>query len=60
MTPEQKIAAMTKAINEAIKVLGNKFGSSDRDTTRCIQTLRDALKDGPAPATAAPQTAPPA
>ncbi len=49
MTPEEQIAKMTKAINEAIKVLGDRFGSTEKDTERAIQTLKISLKkDAPA------------
>jgi hypothetical protein len=47
MTPEEQIAKMTKAINQAIKVLGDTFGSTPGDFTRAIQTLKESL---PAPA----------
>ena len=50
MTPEEQIAKMTKAINEAIKVMGNRFGSTEGDVARTIQMLKDSLqKDGPMP-----------
>ena len=49
MTPEEQIAKMTKAINEAIKVLGDRFGSTEKDTERAIQSLKISLKkDAPA------------
>jgi len=51
MTPDEQIARMTKAINEAIKVMGNRFGSTEGDVARTIQMLKDSLlKDGPPPA----------
>jgi len=51
MTPEEQIAKMTKAINQAIKVLGDRFGSTEADTARAIQTLRESIqKDSPTPA----------
>lgn len=49
MTPEEKIKKMTKAINDAIKVLGNRFSSSEGDHQRCIEALKESMKD-PAPA----------
>ena len=54
MTPDEQIAKMTKAINQAIKVLGDPFGSTSGDTTRSIQALKESLlKDVQPPA--APQ-----
>jgi hypothetical protein len=47
MTPEEQIAKMTKAINQAIKVMGDTFGSTPGDFTRAIQVLKESL---PAPA----------
>ncbi|TAL11841.1 MAG: hypothetical protein EPO02_03265 [Nitrospirae bacterium] len=50
MTPDEQIAKMTKAINQAIKVLGDPFGSSPGDATRSIQALKESLlKDVPPP-----------
>ncbi len=42
---------MTKAINQAIKVLGDPFGSTPNDAARSIQALKESLlKDVPPPA----------
>ena len=30
MTPEEQIMKMKKAINQALKVMGDRFGSTDR------------------------------
>lgn len=50
MTPEEQIAKMTKAINQAIKILGDPFGSTPGDATRSIQALKESLlKDVPSP-----------
>jgi len=49
MTPEEQIAKMTKAINQAIKVMVDTFGSTPGDITRAIQTLKESL---PQPAAA--------
>jgi hypothetical protein len=54
MTPEEQITKMTKAINQAIKVMADTFGSTPGDMTRAIQTLKESL---PQPA-AAPKPAP--
>lgn len=37
MTSEEKISGMTKAINQAIKVMGDRFGSTEEDVLRAIQ-----------------------
>ena len=37
MTAEEKIMGMTKAINQAIKVMGDRFGSTEEDVLRAIQ-----------------------
>ncbi len=54
MTPEEQIAKMTKAINQAIKSLGDRFGSTDGDYQRTIQMLKDSLPASPAPAPKTP------
>jgi hypothetical protein len=43
MTPEEQIAKMTKAINQAIKVMADTFGSTPGDITRAIQVLKESL-----------------
>ena len=43
MTPDEQIVKMTKAINQAIKVLGDRFGSTEGDTDKTIQALKEAL-----------------
>lgn len=52
MTPEEQIAKMTKAINQAIKVLSDPFGSSEGDRQRAIQALRESMQTTPAAAPA--------
>ena len=44
MTPEEKVAKMTKAINQAIKVMGDRFGSTEEDVARAIQDLKASLQ----------------
>lgn len=44
MTPEEKIAKMTKAIHQAIKVMGDRFGSTEEDVARAIQELKASLQ----------------
>jgi len=43
MTADEQIANMTKAINEAIKIMGNLFSYTDGDVQRSIQTLKNSL-----------------
>lgn len=47
MTPEERITNMTKAINQAIKVMGDRFGSTEEDVTRAIQTLKASMQTAP-------------
>ena len=54
MTPEERIGNMTKAINIAIKVMGDRFGSTEEDVARAIQGLKTSLLASPSPAPIAP------
>ena len=45
MMPDEQIAKMTKAINQAIKVMTDRFGSTEGDVTRAIQALKDSMKN---------------
>jgi len=47
MTPEERIANMTKAINQAIKVMGDRFGSTEEDVARAIQGLKASMQTAP-------------
>lgn len=57
MTPEERIANMTKAINQAIRVSGDRFGSTEEDVARAIAALKVSMlvapQEKPAPAAAA-------
>ena len=44
MTPEERIAIMTKAINQAIKVMGDRFGSTEEDVARASQGLKASMQ----------------
>lgn len=59
MTPEEQIAKMTKAINQAIKVLSDRFASTEGDHQRAIQMLKESLLASPAPAPKTPPAQPP-
>ena len=50
MTPEEQIIKMTKAINQAIKVMGDRFGSTEGDVARAMQELKASLYVAPKPA----------
>ena len=43
MTPDEQIVKMTKAINQAIKVMGDRFGSTEGDVDRTIQALKESI-----------------
>mgnify|MGYP001562536898 CR=1 FL=1 len=43
MTPDEQIVKMTKAINQAIKVMGDRFGSTEGDVNRTIQALKESI-----------------
>ena len=47
MTAEEKIMGMTKAINQAIKVMGDRFGSTEEDVLRAIQALKISTQATP-------------
>lgn len=49
MVPEEQIAKMTKAITQAIKVLGDRFGSTENDAAKAIQGLRESMQNTAAP-----------
>ena len=57
MTPEERISNMTKAINQAIKVMGDRFGSTEEDVARAIAALKVSMQvapqEKPVPAAAA-------
>ena len=43
MTSEEQISQMKKAIAQAIKVMGDRFGSTEQDVTRAIQDLKASM-----------------
>lgn len=55
MTPEEQITKMTKAINQAIKVMNDRFGSTETDVAKAIQDLKDSMQKSSS-AQAAPST----
>ena len=50
MIPEEQIAKMTKAINQAIKIMGDRFGSTEGDVTKTIQGLKESMQKEALPA----------
>ncbi|MEO6308741.1 MAG: hypothetical protein ABIO96_11775 [Nitrospiraceae bacterium] len=52
MTPEEQIMKMKKAITQAIKVMGDRFGSTEADVAMAIDELKSSMLTTP---TAAPQ-----
>lgn len=50
MTPEEQIAKMKKAITQAIKVMGDRFGSTEGDVDRAIAELKASMQTAPASA----------
>lgn len=57
MTPEEQITKMKKAINQAIKVMGDRFGSTEGDVERAIDELKVSMLTAPATAAQPPQGA---
>ena len=45
MTPQEQISTMKKAITQAIKVMGDRFGSTEQDVVRAIQELKMSMQD---------------
>ncbi|BFU90723.1 MAG: hypothetical protein NTAFB01_19100 [Nitrospira sp.] len=43
MTTEEQISKMKKAIAQAIKVMGDRFGSTEQDVARAIQELKASM-----------------
>lgn len=56
MTPEEQITKMKKAITQAIKVMGDRFGSTEADVERAIAELKASMQTTPAAATQPPQS----
>ena len=49
MTPEEHIEKMKKAIAQAIKVMGDRFGSTEQDVSRAIQELKVSMQGSSEP-----------
>jgi len=43
MTTEEQIVTMTAAIKRAVKVMGDRFGSTEEEVARVIQELKASM-----------------
>ena len=50
MTPDEQITKMKKAITQALKVMGDRFGSTEGDVERAIDELKASMLTSPAAA----------
>ena len=44
MTPQEQIAKMTTAIRQAIKVMSDRFGSTEQDVATAIHELKMSMQ----------------
>jgi hypothetical protein len=56
MTPDEQITKMKKAITQAIKVMGDRFGSTEADVERAIDELKASMLAVPATSAQPPQS----
>jgi hypothetical protein len=49
MTPDEQVSKMKKAIAQAIKVMGDRFGSTEQDVARAIQELKASMQESSEP-----------
>ena len=56
MTPDEQITKMKKAITQAIKVMGDRFGSTELDVERAIEELKASMQTAPVTAAQPPQS----
>ena len=56
MTPEEQVTKMKKAITQAIKVMGDRFGSTEADVDRAIEELKASMQTVSAAAAPPPQS----
>ncbi len=56
MTSEEQISKMKKAIAQAIKVMGDRFGSTEADVAKAIDELKASMQTAPAAAAQSPQS----
>ncbi len=53
MTPQEQISTMKKAIAQAIKVMADRFGSTEQDVARAIQELKTSMQNTSEPSLSA-------
>ena len=56
MTPEEQITKMKKAITQAIKVMSDRFGSTEADVAKAIDELKASMQTAPAAPAQSPQS----
>lgn len=56
MTSEEQITKMKKAIAQAIKVMGDRFGSTEADVAKAIDELKASMQTAPTAAAQSPQS----
>ena len=56
MTLEEQITKMKKAITQAVKVMGDRFGSTEADVERAIDELKASMQTALAVAAQPPQS----
>lgn len=56
MTQEEQITKMKKAITQAIKVMSDRFGSTEADVEKAIVELKASMLTAPAAAAQSPQS----
>ena len=56
MAPEEQITKMKKAITQAIKVMGDRFGSTEADVERAVDELKASMQTTPAMVAQSPQS----
>ncbi|NWF71622.1 MAG: hypothetical protein HXY51_01065 [Nitrospirae bacterium] len=56
MTSEEQIMKMKKAITQALKVMGDRFGSTEADVEKAIDELKASMQPAPAAAAQLPQS----
>ena len=49
MTTDEQISKMKKAITQAIKVMGDRFGSTEQDVASAILELKASMQGASAP-----------
>jgi hypothetical protein len=56
MTSDEQIIKMKKAITQAIKVMGDRFGSTEADVERAIDELKASMLTVPSALAQPPQS----